>query len=178
MLIISDRINSKFLYLQSSPIYQDLKYKQRDIYILWNTLSDSFPYRSTLSTYDALINVLIWKCQEVDAYNSTYNTINPNYADIGGGIVIVPEPITVPPVKLYFTNNATPGVADWQTNYADTYGNDPDLTIFLYNGTTGSYNEFSGVSVTLQFDGTNNLLLNFVYDFGAPSTGYIRIAAT
>lgn len=87
MLIISDRIQDNFLYLYSD-IYNDLRYKQRDIYILFNSLTDIYPIKASFPDYEALILVLVSKCQEVDAYNSTYDTLNPNYTDIDGATVI------------------------------------------------------------------------------------------
>lgn len=174
MLIISNRIQNNFLYLYSN-IYSDLVYKQRDIYVLWRCLNDTFPYRASYSTYDALINVLISKCMEVDAYNTEYSTINPDYEDIGGGTVIIPVPSTVEPTREFFTNESSVVISDWQTQYAAVYGNFPSLTIYLYNGITGNYSEFSGATETLQYDNTNTLLQTVTFDFGIPYTGYLLI---
>lgn len=84
MLIISERIQSNFSY-NYSDIYHTLKYKQRDIYILYKTLSDNKPYRAVLEDYDALVSVLASKCGEVDAYNSEYDNINYSYQNISTG---------------------------------------------------------------------------------------------
>lgn len=175
MLIISDRIQDNFLYLYSD-IYSDLKYKQRDIYILFRSLTDTFPYRASYDTYEALILVLVSKCQEVDSYNSEYNTINPNYQDIGGSTTIIDNPVYIAPVRLYFTNASTVTSNTWQASYADRFGNDPTLAVYLYNGVQGSYSLFEGVSETLQFDITGLLLQSFTFDFGTPQTGYILIS--
>lgn len=88
MLIVSDRIQNDFLYLYSD-IFNELKYKQRDIYVLWKSLSDNYPYRASLADYNALINVLVGMCQAVDSFNSTYNTINPNYQNIGESEIVI-----------------------------------------------------------------------------------------
>jgi hypothetical protein len=88
MLIISDRIQDNFLYLYSD-IYNDLKFRQRDIFILYTSLSENYDFRASLDNYDALINVLVGKCQAVDSFNSTYNTINAEYQSIGTSIVTI-----------------------------------------------------------------------------------------
>jgi len=175
MLIISDRIQDKFLYLQSA-IYPELQYKQRDIYVLWKSLSDNYPYRASLSTYEALINVLIGMCQAVDSFNATYSTINPNYQDIGGSTTITIDQSYVTPVRLFFTNNATPTISDYQTDYAGVFGNNPTFAVYLYNGTTGSYSLFSGASEDLQYDITLTLLQSATFSLGLPQTGYILIS--
>jgi len=175
MLIISDRVQSKFLYLQSS-IYPELQYKQRDIYVLWKSLSDNYPYRASLSTYEALINVLIGMCQAVDSFNSTYSTINPNYQDIGGTTTITIDQTYVTPIRLFFNNEATPTIADYQTDYANTFGNNPTFAVYLYNGTTGSYSLFTGASENLQYDITLTLLQSATFELGLAQTGYILIS--
>lgn len=83
MLIISDRIQDNFLYLERD-IYDELRFKQRDIYVLWKCLTDAKNYRDDYDTYDALINVLADKCADVDSYNPNYTTLNPNYQNISG----------------------------------------------------------------------------------------------
>lgn len=88
ILIISDRIQDNFLYLYSD-IYSDLKFRQRDIFILYTTLEQNYEYRSSLSNYDALVNVLVSKCQQVDSFNSVYNTINPEYQSIGESVITI-----------------------------------------------------------------------------------------
>ena len=88
MLIISDRIQDNFLYLYSD-IYNDLKFRQRDIFILYTSLSENYDFRTSLDNYDALINVLVGKCQAVDSFNSTYNTINAEYQSIGTSVVTI-----------------------------------------------------------------------------------------
>jgi len=88
MLIISDRIQDNFLYLYSD-IYNDLKFRQRDIFILYTSLYQNYDYRSSLSNYDALVNVLVAKCQAVDSFNSTYNTINSEYQTIGESVITI-----------------------------------------------------------------------------------------
>lgn len=175
MLIISDRIQSNFLYLYSD-IYSELKYKQRDIYVLWKSLSDNYPYRASLDTYEALINVLIGMCQAVDSFNSTYSTINPNYQDLSGTTTIVVDQSYVTPVKLFFNNDATPSIADYQTDYATTFGNNPTFAVYLYNGSTGSYSLFSGASENLQYDITLTLLQSASFDLGFAQTGYVLIS--
>jgi len=86
ILIISDRIQDNFLYLYSD-IYNELKFRQRDILILYTTLYQNYDYRDSLPNYDALINVLVSKCQQVDSFNSTYNTINSEYQSIGESVI-------------------------------------------------------------------------------------------
>lgn len=88
ILIISDRIQDNFLYLYSD-IYSDLKFRQRDIFILYTTLEQNYEYRSSLSNYDALVNVLVSKCQQVDSFNSVYNTINQEYQSIGESVITI-----------------------------------------------------------------------------------------
>lgn len=88
MLIISDRIQDNFLYLYSD-IYNDLRFRQRDIFILYTTLYQNYDFRSSLSNYDALVNVLVAKCQAVDSFNSTYNTINSEYQSIGESVITI-----------------------------------------------------------------------------------------
>jgi hypothetical protein len=88
MLIISDRIQDNFLYLYSD-IFNDLKFRQRDIFILYTTLEQNYDIRNSLSNYDALVNVLVAKCQAVDSFNSTYNTINPEYQSIGESVITI-----------------------------------------------------------------------------------------
>jgi len=175
MLIISDRIQDKFLYLQS-PIYPELQYKQRDIYVLWKSLTDNYAYRATLTTYEALINVLVGMCQAVDSFNSTYSTINTNYQDLSGTTTIIVDQGYVTPVKLFFTNNASPAIADYQTDYASTFGNNPTFAVYLYNGTTGSYSLFTGASESLQYDITLTILQSASFSLGLPQTGYILIS--
>lgn len=175
MLIISDRIQSEFLYLYSD-IYNDLKYKQRDIYVLWKSLSDNYPYRASLDNYEALINVLVGMCQAVDSFNSTYSTINPNYQDLSGTTTITINQNYVTPVKLFFNNEASPSIADYQANYAATFGNNPTFAIYLYNGTTGSYSLFAGATENLQYDITLTLLQSATFDLGFAQTGYILIS--
>lgn len=175
MLIISDRIQNNFLYLYSD-IYSELQYKQRDIYVLWKSLSDNYSYRSSLSSYEALVNVLIGMCQAVDSYNSTYNTINANYQDIGGNTTIVVDQGYVPPVKQFFTASATPSIPDYQVTYASSFGNDPTFAVYLYNGSSGSYSLFSGASETLQYDSTLTILQSATFDLGLAQTGYILIS--
>ena len=70
MLIISDRIQDNFLYLYSD-IFNDLKFRQRDIFILYTSLSENYDFRASLDNYYALVNVLVAKCQAVDSFNST-----------------------------------------------------------------------------------------------------------
>lgn len=175
MLIVSDRVQDKMLYLQSS-IYPELQYKQRDIYVLWKSLTDNYPYRASLSTYEALINVLVGMCQAVDSFNSTYNTINPNYQDLSGTTTIVLNQSYVTPVKLFFNNESSPSIADYQTDYAGTFGNNPTFAVYLYNGTTGSYSLFTGASESLQYDITLTLLQSATFDLGFAQTGYILIS--
>jgi hypothetical protein len=88
MLIISDRIQDNFLYLYSD-IFNDLKFRQRDIFILYTTLEQNYDYRSSLPNYDALVNVLVAKCQQVDSFNSVYNTINQEYQSIGESVITI-----------------------------------------------------------------------------------------
>ena len=88
MLIISDRIQDNFLYLYSD-IYNDLKFRQRDIFILYTSLVQNYDIRSSLSNYDALVNVLVGMCQQVDSFNSTYNTINSQYQSIGESVITI-----------------------------------------------------------------------------------------
>jgi hypothetical protein len=88
MIIISDRIQDNFLYLYSD-IYNELKYRQRDIFILYATLSQNYDIRNDLFNYDALVNVLVSKCQQVDSFNSVYNTINQEYQSIGESIITI-----------------------------------------------------------------------------------------
>lgn len=88
ILIISDRIQDNFLYLYSD-IYSDLKFRQRDIFILYTTLEQNYEYKSSLSNYDALVNVLVSKCQQVDSFNSVYNTINQEYQSIGESVITI-----------------------------------------------------------------------------------------
>jgi hypothetical protein len=88
MLIISDRIQDNFLYLYSD-IYNDLKFRQRDIFILYTSLVQNYDIRSSLSNYDALVNVLVGMCQQVDSFNSTYNTINQDYQSIGESVITI-----------------------------------------------------------------------------------------
>jgi hypothetical protein len=175
MLIVSDRIQANFLYLQSA-IYPELQYKQRDIYVLWKSLTDNYPFRASLTTYEALINVLIGMCQAVDSFNATYSTINPNYQDIGGSTTITIDQSYVTPVRLFFTANATPTISDYQTDYAGIFGNNPTFAVYLYNGTTGSYSLFSGASENLQYDITLTLLQSATFSLGLPQTGYILIS--
>lgn len=175
MLIISDRIQSEFLYLYSD-IYNELKYKQRDIYVLWKSLSDNYPYRNSLDNYEALINVLVGMCQAVDSFNSTYSTINPNYQDLSGTTTVVVNPSYVTPVKQFFVNQSIPSIPDYQTSYAATFGNNPTFAIYLYNGTTGSYSLFTGASENLQYDITLTLLQSATFDLGLQQTGYILIS--
>ena len=87
-LIISDRIQDNFLYLYSD-IYNDLKFRQRDIFILYTSLVQNYDIRSSLSNYDALVNVLVGMCQQVDSFNSTYNTINSEYQSIGESVITI-----------------------------------------------------------------------------------------
>jgi len=87
-LIISDRIQDNFLYLYSD-IYNDLKFRQRDIFILYTSLVQNYDIRATLSNYDALVNVLVGMCQQVDSFNSTYNTINSEYQSIGESVITI-----------------------------------------------------------------------------------------
>jgi hypothetical protein len=88
MLIISDRIQDNFLYLYSD-IFNDLKFRQRDIFILYTTLEQNYDIRASLSNYDALVNVLVAKCQQVDSFNSVYNTINQEYQSIGESVITI-----------------------------------------------------------------------------------------
>jgi len=88
ILIISDRIQDNFLYLYSD-IYNDLKFRQRDIFILYTSLNQNYDYRNSLSNYDALVNVLVGMCQQVDSFNSTYNTINTEYQSINENVITI-----------------------------------------------------------------------------------------
>jgi hypothetical protein len=88
MLIISDRIQDNFLYLYSD-IYNDLRFRQRDIFILYTSLYQNYDYRSSLPNYDSLVNVLVGMCQQVDSFNSTYNTINSEYQTIGESVITI-----------------------------------------------------------------------------------------
>ena len=88
ILIVSDRIQDNFLYLYSD-IYNELKFRQRDIFILYTTLEQNYDIRNSLSNYDALVNVLVSKCQEVDSFNSVYNTINQEYQSIGESVITI-----------------------------------------------------------------------------------------
>lgn len=158
MLIISDRIQDKFLYLYSS-IYNDLQYKQRDIYILFRSLSDTFPYKSSYSTYDALINVLVSKCQEVDAFNSTYNTINPNYANPDGGTVVVPATGTVLQTAVVY-----PG--DGETSYTfSTLIGQQVLTVYRGTSTTLRAWSFAPTNEYAQFNPVTGEI-TVIYAFG------------
>lgn len=88
MLIISDRIQDNFLYLYSD-IFNDLKFRQRDIFILYTSLSENYDFRASLDNYDALVNVLVAKCQAVDSFNSSYNTINSQYQSVGDNVITI-----------------------------------------------------------------------------------------
>jgi len=88
ILIVSDRIQDNFLYLYSD-IYNELKFRQRDIFILYTTLEQNYDIRNDLSNYDALVNVLVSKCQQVDSFNSVYNTINQEYQSIGESVITI-----------------------------------------------------------------------------------------
>jgi hypothetical protein len=72
-----------------SDIYNDLKFRQRDIFILYTSLVQNYDIRSSLSNYDALVNVLVGMCQQVDSFNSTYNTINQDYQSIGESVITI-----------------------------------------------------------------------------------------
>ena len=88
ILIVSDRIQDNFLYLYSD-ICNELKFRQRDIFILYTTLEQNYEIRNDLSNYDALVNVLVSKCQQVDSFNSVYNTINQEYQSIGESVITI-----------------------------------------------------------------------------------------
>lgn len=112
--------------------------------------------------------------KQIAPYTGSSLPIDPNVV-IPGSTVIV-EQSYVTPVKLFFNNNAAPGVADWQADYAESFGNDPTLALYLYNGTPGSYTEQTGQVPTLQFTDSDTLLQSFAFDFGFPQTGYILIS--
>jgi hypothetical protein len=52
-------------------------------------LEQNYDIRASLSNYDALVNVLVAKCQQVDSFNSVYNTINQEYQSIGESVITI-----------------------------------------------------------------------------------------
>jgi len=88
LLIISERIRDNFLYLYN-PEYGYFKDLQYDIYTLFKTIGQEINYTPYDSDFYPLVNVLISKCEMVDAYNSQYNTINPNYSNINDNIITI-----------------------------------------------------------------------------------------
>ncbi len=151
MLIISERIQSKFLYLQSS-IMEELQYKQRDIYCLWDTLTNEFDWHTSLENYDALVNVLIWKCQEVDAFNTQYNTINPNYVDISGDGTVVVTTRTVEQTGVVF-----PGDGILTYTFPELIGKDV-LAVYRGTGTTLRAHAFAPDNEFAQFNSSTGAI--------------------
>lgn len=118
-------------------------------------------------------DIYILLLKQLANYTGSILPFDPNVIIPGQTVIVDQSYIT--PVKLFFTS-AAPGVADWQTDYADILGNDPTLALYLYNGTPGSYTEQTGAVPTVQFDITNTILISFSYDFGFEQTGYILIS--
>jgi hypothetical protein len=52
-------------------------------------LEQNYDIRASLPNYDALVNVLVSKCQQVDSFNSVYNTINQEYQSIGESVITI-----------------------------------------------------------------------------------------
>lgn len=161
MLIISDRIQANFLYFYTS-LYRDLKTLQYDIYILYSAVGDNLPFAPIDDNYYPLVQVLVSKCQDADSYNSTYDTLNGNYVDIGGNASIVVSP---DPLLIYKTEadliDADPPNGNWYLPYTQTDGSAVPAGVVpvfvLYNGT----------SMAITFDATANRIYGFASDDAA-----------
>lgn len=160
MLIISDRIQDNFLYLYSD-IYRDLRYKQRDIYILFTNLSDLYTYKSSFSDYNALILVLVSKCEEVDAYNSTYSTINANYQDVSGEFAVTPSGLTLLQTAVVFPGD---GISTYI--FTELIGNTV-LTVYRGTGTTLRVHTSAATNEYAQFNSaTGAITVNYAFSAG------------
>jgi hypothetical protein len=151
MLIISDRIQDNFLYLYSD-IYNELKFRQRDIFILYSTLSENYNFRASLDDYNALVNVLVGKCQAVDSFNSTYNTINAEYQSIGTSVITIVISVNAKTVIIKAGSNIQYNASIGY--YIDVSGDFPPSSP-LYGVFINS------VPVTVQYFPVTNLVVGF-----------------
>lgn len=153
MLIISDRIQNNFLYLYSD-IYNDLKFKQRDIFILYTVLYQNYDYRGSLSNYDALINVLISKCQAVDSFNSVYNTINDEYQSIGDSVItiVINGSAKTVIIKAGSDIQYNPSIGYYIDLSADSPPTSPLYGVYM-NGTPVTVQYFPATDLVVGFDG-------------------------
>lgn len=166
MLIISDRIQDNFLYLYSD-VYRELKMRQYDIYILYSAISSELPFAPVDDNYYPLVQVLVSKCAEVDAYNSDYDTLNGNYVNIGGNssIVVSPDPITINKTEADLVYLAD--TEQWYLPYTDDNGD------ALPQGVVPVFVIYNGLSLTYQYDS----ITNRIYGFASNDPATITITA-
>lgn len=163
MLIISDRIQDNFLYLYSD-VYSQLKARQYDIYLLYSAIDSELPFIPIDDNYYPLVQVLIEKCAEVDAYNSTYDTLNQNYSNIGGNttIEVVTDTITINKTEADLVYLAD--TEQWYLPYTDDNGD------ALPQGVVPVFIIYNGLSLTYQYDATANRIYGFASDEAATIT--------
>lgn len=111
---------------------------------------------------------------EISPYSGATLPYDPSVVIPGITILVAQSYVT--PQKLYFANDAMPGIADWQATYADDFGNDPTFAVYLPTGNPDEYALFTGVSEVLTFDASGTELLTAYFDFGIAQTGYILIS--
>lgn len=147
--------------------YAKLKCLDRLITYLTSCVYGDVNNDTTTANYKNLLNL-------ISTYSGSALVVNPDVV-IPGTTITVQSALSIPPERKYFTNSDTPSIADWQGVYASRFGNNPTLAIFLDNG-SGFYTQDVSASPTLEFNGTETLLLSVQYGFGIPQTGYILIS--
>lgn len=71
------------------------------------------------------------------------------------------------PVRVEFSDTTPPSIPNWQTDYADKYGDNPTLAVYLEREQDAFVGDVSA-SPLLQYDNTKKVLQSVSYDYGAP----------
>lgn len=175
------RADGYFLELAEEAYAKDIECGCADDSDSWciAILSDQLRSRIEAGINDELTTAIYTKLLEaLIPYNGDLPAVDPN-AVVPGLTVIIGGAGSggyTQPVRLYFNNNSSPQIPNWQSQYSQVFGNNPTLTVYIYSGTPGIYNEDTTASPQLTYDGTNSILQSVSYNFGVALTGYILIS--
>ena len=109
MYLISEEIGAKFYYL-NVPIYNNYKDLQYDIYTLYQVIIEAkqfVTYNPVANIFESgfymLVGALINKVKQVDVYGAFGGTVNHNYQDPSGIIVVDVTEVPKPPFDIQKT---------------------------------------------------------------------------
>lgn len=77
-----------------------------------------------------------------------------------------------PKLALGFIGDASPSILDYNLMYSSTFGDYPDVRIWIWDGVSGH----DELSIKPKFIMVGGLLDSIVYDLGTPQTGFIILS--